>query len=77
MNNERRKTIRSLVGQLETIKEEIDTLHSEEEGAMYSMPENMQYNSARWDAAEEAMTQLDEAMTNIESVVDALEEAAQ
>ncbi len=69
MNNARRKEIDEVIGQLEQLKERIEQLLEDEEKAMENMPENLQYNSERWEIAEVAVEALEGACYSIEEVI--------
>lgn len=73
MNNERRKRISIVHATLAKCAEELESLYDEEQEAMDAMPENMQYNSERWDDMEEGLNQLDYAKTEAESAAENLE----
>lgn len=68
MNKERRKSLQSIVDQLEELKGTLDDLKLEEEGYRDNMPENMQ-GSERYQTADEACDNLYEAVSQIEEAV--------
>lgn len=67
MNNERRKNLRKCMNDIEHIMNVISEIVEEEQDYMYNMPESLQ-NSERYEKAEEAVD-------NIESCLDSLNEA--
>lgn len=74
MNNTRRKEINAIISSLETIKDDIDSIMSDEQDYLGNIPENLQ-SSERYEAAESAVDSLQEAMDNIDSVLENLETA--
>ncbi|MDF5999578.1 hypothetical protein P4050_14345 [Pseudomonas aeruginosa] len=75
MNNARRRQLQQITAQLEEIREQIETLASEEEEALDAMPESLQ-DSNRGRRTEEIVDQLNEAASGIEDAVAVLNEAA-
>lgn len=75
MNKQRREEIRSVIEELEALKDRIESLKEQEEEAQYNMPENMQFNSERWDKAEEAVGNLEYARDGVDDVLDYLSSA--
>lgn len=73
MNKDRRKRIAALVLQLDTIKDEIETLRGEEQDYFDAMPEGIQAGP-KGDASQSAYTSLEEAVDYIESVIGSLNE---
>ena len=74
MNKSRRKQIESVIGKLEEIKSEIDMIREEEQDCLWNMPENLQ-GSERYERAEEAVSDMDSAMDDLEEVIELLEGA--
>lgn len=74
MNNARRRQLQQITAQLEEIREQIETLVSEEE-ARDAMPESLQASN-RGARMEEIVDQLNEAASGIEDAVAVLNEAA-
>ena len=75
--------IKSIQGELEDIKSDLECLYYEEEAYMDNIPENLQ-NSSRYEAAEDACDNLESAVDSIddaissddfEDIVDAIEDA--
>ncbi|MBH9191851.1 hypothetical protein JEV24_11755 [Pseudomonas aeruginosa] len=76
MNKARRRQLQQITAQLEEIREQIETLVSEEEEeALDAMPESLQ-DSNRGARMEEIVDQLNEAASGIEDAVAVLNEAA-
>ncbi|HCT2524575.1 hypothetical protein [Pseudomonas aeruginosa] len=75
MNNARRRQLQQITAQLEDIREQIETLVSEEEEARDAMPESLQASN-RGARMEEIVDQLNEAASGIEDAVAVLNEAA-
>jgi DNA repair ATPase RecN len=75
MNKQRRKEITKIVGLLEGIKESIEDLYNQEEEAKENMPDNLQYNSERWNQAEEATDNLEYAMSSVDETIEYLQQA--
>lgn len=76
MNNDRRKTINSLISQLEEVLEAIDEVMGQEQEAFDNMPEGLQQGDAGV-KAEEAIGNLDNAKCDVENVISALGDAAE
>lgn len=83
MNKERRKAIADIgkqlaevQGRMEDIMNDIDALKSEEEEYMENMPENMQ-GGERYEMAETACDNLDEAYSKLEEVKDGIDEVVE
>jgi len=74
MNNTRRKQISEIIEQLESIKGDIEALRGEEQGYIDAMPENLQ-GSERAESAEEAISNLDLAMENMDECISCLEDS--
>lgn len=68
MNRVRRKALAGIQEQIETLREELESLMQEEEDYRDNMPENLQ-GSERYEAA-------DTACDNLSSALDSLDEAA-
>ena len=69
MNNDRRKTINSLISQLEEVLEELNVLESDEREANEAKPESLQN--------EDAADLLSNAVTDLENTISNLGEAAE
>lgn len=74
MNKSRRKQIESVIGKLEEIKSEIDMIREEEQDCLWNMPENLQ-NSDRYQMSEEAVSNMEGAMDDLDEVIELLEGA--
>lgn len=74
MNRERRKSIQSIIDQLEELKGSVEDIQSEEEEYRDNFPENLQ-GSERYEIAEEAIENLEAAVSSLEEVICYLEEA--
>ena len=68
MNGIRRKSLRSIIDQLETLKGSLEDLQSEEEACRDSIPESMQ-GSERYEKADEACENLAEAVDSVEEAI--------
>ena len=89
MNNQRRKRIASIIGEIVSLSEKmemilnsIEEIKDEEEECFESIPENLQ-GSERYERAEEVVDCLNnaydmwqEAFDNVEEITSALEEAS-
>lgn len=71
MNNQRRKTLADISAALESLREQLGDVHSEEQDAFDSMPEGLQ-DSERGQKAQEAIDQLDSAFSDLESAIEAI-----
>lgn len=81
MNNARRKSLADiknkldeLVGLIEEQRDELETLKGEEEEYKENMPENMQ-DGEKGQAADQAISDLEEAFSAADSAADSLREA--
>lgn len=74
MNKARRKKLQDLMEQLETIKDELEKVQEEEEGAHYNLPESLQI-SERGERMYEAAESLSAACDDLEGVICYIEEA--
>ena len=74
MNNQRRKEIKSILGQLEYFKDELERICNDEEDYHDNIPENLQ-DSDRAISSEEAIDSLNEAIENLENSINELENA--
>lgn len=83
MNNDRRKEISRIIEEIEsavsTAKEKLEELQSsiesvrdEEQECMDNIPENLQ-GSERYDTAEQAVDNLDSAISSIEELIEAID----
>ena len=74
MNNDRRKALDEIVARLFEIGEEVAALRDEEQEYFDNMPEGFQQGE-KGQAAKDAISQLDEAASSIESAIDAIHSA--
>ena len=74
MNKIRRKSLQSIIDQLEELKGSLEDLQAEEEAYRDNIPENMQ-ESERYEKADEACNSLSEAVDNLEEVISSIEAA--
>ena len=74
MNKDRRARIQALINKLEDIKEDIDFIKDEEQEYYDNMPESIQAGE-KGDKAQEAVDNLDYAYSQIDEVIEYLEEA--
>ena len=73
MNKDRRKSISDNIKLLENIKSKLEDILSDEEMYFDNMPENLQ-GSIRGEVSENAIDALNEAIENLDSVIDSLNE---
>ncbi len=76
MNNQRRKKLEEIAGQLMDLQSDIEILRDEEQEVVDNMPENLQ-GSERYDIAEAAVDNLDSACSLIEELIDYINSAAE
>ena len=76
MNNTRRTAIAKLNSQLEDIKSQVESLLSDEQDAYDNMPESFQ-DGERGEAAQSAISNLEDAVSSLEDAFNSLEESAQ
>lgn len=76
MNDERRKSIREIVGKIADARTSLQSILSEEQGAFDALPENMQQGE-RGQKMETAVSELEEAIESLESVETNLETASE
>ena len=74
MNKLRRKALGDIIDRLEEIMADLDALKEEEEDYRDNMPENLQ-GSERYERAEEAIYNMDDAMNNLEETISSIESA--
>lgn len=73
MNAQRRKRIDALIVKMQEISTEIEELQSEERDAFDNLPESIQY-SERGEQMERSADSLEEAQSDIDSIINNLEE---
>ena len=74
MNKQRRKDIDTLIQALEEIRTQIQFVLEEEQEYLDNMPENLQ-NSERYETAQTAVSELEEADGSIDDIIEHLENA--
>ncbi len=74
MNNKRRKQISEVLNSLEDLREAIESIHADEEDAFENLPESLE-GSDRYDAMEEAVSNLEDAVDLVDELIEALENA--
>jgi hypothetical protein len=76
MNKVRRKALREIAEQIGTLRDELETLHDEEDEYRENIPESLQggekyeLSESASDSMNEALDSLDEAISNIESAAE-------
>lgn len=73
MNKTRRQQLRKWLEDVENIKNELETICSDEQDYFDNMPENLQ-GSQRGSDSEEAIEQMEEAVSSIEDAISVIEE---
>ena len=73
MNRERRKRLEAAKEKLEEVYFELEAIKEEEEQALDNMPESLQ-QTERGEAMQTAIDTIDDAMNDVESTKDNLEE---
>ena len=74
MNTLRRCNLDKIIESLNTLKEEIEEIQSEEQDCFDNLPEGIQM-SGKGESMEEACQSLDESMEEIDNVIVSIEEA--
>ena len=74
MNNQRRTIIRRICRDLRSLQSEVGNLVSAEETAFDNSPESIQ-DGDKGEAMQEAISNLEDASSSIDEVIDSLEEA--
>ena len=74
MNQKRRNAIDALIAKLEDLKSEVEAIRDEEQEYFDAMPESLQ-GGDKGTVAEEAISSLEEAAGNLDSVLDNLSAA--
>lgn len=75
MNKARRATLSELHDRLTAIKQEIEAVRFEEEGALSNMPESLQ-DGSNGQAMQSAIDVLDEVESSLDSAIDELGKVA-
>lgn len=73
MNNERRKQLRKLIEKIESLKDELETIESDEQEYFDAMPENLQ-GSINGMNSEEAIDKMADAIICVEEAIEIIEE---
>lgn len=74
MNKARRKEIDSVIATLEEAKERLESIRDDEQDYFDNMPEQFQY-AEKGEAAEEAISNLDYAIDQIDEAISSAEDA--
>jgi len=74
MNKQKRKDIDTIIQTLEEIREQIQFVLEEEQEYLDNIPENLQ-NSERYETAQTAVSELEEADGSIDDIIEHLENA--
>ena len=74
MNKARRKEIDSVIEALEKAKEQLEVIRDDEQDYFDNMPESFQY-AEKGELAEEAISNLDYAIDQIDEAIDNAEQA--
>ena len=74
MNKPRRKALEKIAETLNELYEELESLRDEEQDYMDNMPENLQ-GSERYEAAENAVGYMDDALDRLGDTISSIEEA--
>ena len=74
MNKQRRKDIDTIIQTLEEIREQIQFVLEEKQEYLDNIPENLQ-NSERYETAQTAVSELEEADGSIDDIIEHLENA--
>ena len=73
MNNNRRQQLRQLIERMETLKDELEVIASDEQDYFDTMPENLQ-GSTNGMNSEEAIDKMADAIVCVEEAIEAIEE---
>lgn len=73
MNKARRKWLEDIYNRLEVLKDELENLSVEEQDAYDNLPESLQ-DSERGDAMEENVSDIDDAASSIEEIMDTIQD---
>ena len=74
MNRVRRKNLQGIIDQLVELKGSLEDLQTEEEEYRDNMPENLQ-GSERYEQADDACSNLSDAVDNLDEVISSIEAA--
>lgn len=67
MNNTRRKALQKIYADIEEVKSDLENIYDEEQEAFENIPENLE-GSERYEAAENAVDNLDNAFSGLGEV---------
>lgn len=73
MNNKRRKQLKDMITKIEILKDELDTISSDEQDYLDNMPENLQ-GSINGINSEEAIERMADATDIFDEVIEVIEE---
>lgn len=73
MNKQRRQQLRKLIEKMEVLKDELETIESDEQEYFDMMPENLQ-GSMNGVNSEEAIDKMADAIVCVEEAIEAIEE---
>lgn len=74
MNKQRRKELNEIINKLSELRDDLESLTSEEEECYDNMPENLQY-SEKGERIEAAVESLNDALDSIDNAIDSINEA--
>lgn len=73
MNKQRREALLRIADDLESVKNDLVSVREEEQEAFDNLPESLQY-SARGDAMEEAVSEMDDIESDIDDLIGRISE---
>lgn len=73
MNKTRRKLIEKIIEQLETLKDEVESITEEEQEAYDNLPDGIQ-DSEKGETMYEAISDLEDASSNFDDIIDTLQD---
>ena len=76
MNNDRRRELNRICGQIERALSDLEAVQAEEEDSRDSTPENLQ-GTERYEISEAACDRIAEAVDGLNAAIDAIAEAAE
>lgn len=76
MNNLRRKAIQGIYDRLDEIRADLECIQEEEQEALDNIPESLQ-GTERYELSENAVENLNNAVSGLEEILEYLEEAAE
>lgn len=74
MNNQRRKELKEIANQLESLKEELITIQEQEEDAFENLPESLQL-SMQGELMQEKAENISDAVFSLDECIDNIAEA--